>query len=126
MGNCLGSLRQSVDDFHTHPVPPFEGQRGDCSLRLMEAGVHTVSEGLPGEGSHSQNVPFSSSRLVSHVPETVCLWLRRWALPESPFHLPILDLRKWPRGTFTWWQRQIPLGLVLQELALTQGTGQAE
>lgn len=35
----------------------------------MAAGVCTVSEGLPREGSHSENLPFSSSRPVSHLPE---------------------------------------------------------
>lgn len=35
----------------------------------MTAGVCTVSEGLPREGSHSENLPFSSSRPVSHIPE---------------------------------------------------------
>lgn len=35
----------------------------------MAAGVCTVSEELPREGSHSENLPFSSSRPVSHIPE---------------------------------------------------------
>lgn len=35
----------------------------------MAAGVCTVCEGLPREGSHSENLLFSSSRPVSHIPE---------------------------------------------------------
>lgn len=35
----------------------------------MVAGVCTVSEDLPREGSHSENLPFGSSRPVSHIPE---------------------------------------------------------
>lgn len=35
----------------------------------MEAGVCIVSEGLPREDSHSENVPLSFPQLVSHVPE---------------------------------------------------------
>lgn len=65
----MGSVKQELDYFPTYPELPFKGHWGDCFRRLMVAGVCTVSEGLPREGSHSENLPFGYSRPVSRIPE---------------------------------------------------------
>lgn len=59
---------------------------------------------------------------------------RRESLPVAqmlgmyrvPFHLPMLDLRKWVWASFTWWPEAESLRLALQEPVLTQGPEQAE
>lgn len=92
----MGSVKQELDYFPTYPELPFKGHWGDCFRRLMVAGVCTVSEGLPREGSHSENLPFGYSRPVSRIPEQERKSVAQiLSIYRVPFYLPILDLRKW-------------------------------